>query len=187
MTDGAPAQPAAQPATTSPAPPEHPAVAALRARFADAILDVEVFRGETSVRVDRAWIVPICRFLHDEPGLRYEMLTSLTAVHYPRRPRQFDLVYHLTSLQNRDRLRLMAAVGEGETIDSVTAVWAGANWQEREAFDMFGVVFANHPDLRRILLPEDWDEGFPLRKDYPLEGRGIWAAKHVPYRKTNEG
>jgi NADH-quinone oxidoreductase subunit C len=96
-------------------------------------------------------------------------------VDYPTRSQRFDVVMHLYSMTQNHRLRVKAAVGENETIPTVSGVWKTANWQEREAFDMFGVVFEGHPDLRRILLPEDW-EGYPMRKDYPLGGYGTYTS-----------
>jgi NADH-quinone oxidoreductase subunit C len=114
-------------------------------------------------------------FLRDTPGLEFDFLTDLTAVDYPARPKRFDVVLHLYSMTQNHRLRVKAAVAEGEEIDTLVPVWKAANWEERECYDMFGIVFHGHPDLRRILLPEDW-EGFPLRKDYPLGGYGTWTS-----------
>lgn len=125
-------------------------------------------RGELTVEVDPARIVEVCRIIKE--GLQYERLSTVTAVdRFPAEPR-FEIVYHLHSIQNNQRLRLKSRVhGDTHEIDSVTSVWRSANWYEREVFDLFGVTFRNHPDLRRIMMPDDWT-GHPLRKDYPVEG-----------------
>ncbi|HET9495061.1 MAG TPA: NADH-quinone oxidoreductase subunit C [Chloroflexia bacterium] len=156
-------------------PEENIAVQKLRAAMPDAIEEVSSFRDQVSVRVYKDRIVEVCTFLRDTPGLEFDFMTDLTAVDYPTRPQRFDVVMHLYSMTQNHGLRVKAAVGENETIPTVSGVWKTANWQEREAYDMFGVVFEGHPDLRRILLPEDW-EGFPMRKDYPLGGYGTYTS-----------
>lgn len=144
----------------------------LRARFADSILEISEFRGEVTARIKREKVVTICQFLRDEPRLAFNFLSDITAVDYlllgtvPR----FDVVYHLFSLTHFHRLRLKAPVPQNDpVIDSVIPVWDTANFHEREVFDFFGITFRNHPNLTRILMPEDW-EGYPLRKDFPLGG-----------------
>ncbi len=113
-------------------------------------------------------LVETCRTLRDAPPLGFNVLIELTAADYlPRTPR-FEVVYHLLSIPNRSRLRLKVRVAEGELVPTVQSVWPAAGWPEREVYDMFGVVFAGHPDLRRILTPDDW-EGHPARKDYPVQ------------------
>ncbi len=156
---------------------EPPAVARLRERFPEAIEDVTNFRSQLTVRIRNEAIRAVCEFLRDEPGLEFGMLADLCGVDMIklREIPRFDVVYHLYSMTRNHRLRLKAAVGENETIPSVTPVWKGANWEERECYDMFGIEFSGHPDLRRILLPEDW-EGYPLRKDYPLAGYGTYTS-----------
>jgi NADH-quinone oxidoreductase subunit C len=156
-------------------PEENIAVQKLRAAMPDAIEEVASFRDQVTVRVFKDRLVEVCTFLRDTPGLEFDFLTDLTAVDYPTRPKRFDVVLHLYSMTQNHLLRVKAAVAENETIGSVVPVWKTANWLERETYDMFGVVFEGHPDLRRILLPEDW-EGFPLRKDYPLGGYGTWTS-----------
>jgi NADH-quinone oxidoreductase subunit C len=156
-------------------PEENIAVQKLRAAMPDAIEEVASFRDQVTVRVFKDRLVEVCTFLRDTPGLEFDVLTDLTAVDYPTRPKRFDVVLHLYSMTQNHLLRVKAAVAENETIGSVVPVWKTANWLERETYDMFGVVFEGHPDLRRILLPEDW-EGFPLRKDYPLGGYGTWTS-----------
>ncbi len=127
-------------------------------------------RGELTLEIAPGEIVPVCRWLKQNG--QFERLSTVTGVdRYPQEPR-FEVVYHLHSVKRNQRLRLKCRVGtrEGDTeIDSVTSVWRGANWFEREVFDLFGVRFRNHPDLRRIMMPDDWD-GHPLRKDYPTLG-----------------
>lgn len=145
------------------------AVQRVRAVLPQAIEGVSAHRDQITLRVHTAHIVEVCQFLRDDPALSFEMCLDITAVDYPMRPRRFDVVYHFYSLSKGHLLRVKAAVGEHETIESVTPVWKGANWLERETYDMYGVQFANHPDLRRILLTDNF-EGFPFRKDYPLAG-----------------
>lgn len=141
----------------------------LKEKFLNSILEVTTFRGEVTVTVPKGEIFEICKFLHSDPDLQYHLLTDLCGLDFfPQTPR-FGVVYHLCSLKSNQRLRLKARVGEMESIPSVESIWKIANWYEREAYDLFGISFENHPDLRRILL---WDgyEGHPLRKDYPTEG-----------------
>ncbi|MGB9604339.1 MAG: NADH-quinone oxidoreductase subunit C [Bryobacteraceae bacterium] len=141
-------------------------VAELAAWDPNALLDGWRDRGEVTLLVAASKIVPVCRFLKERGFIR---LSSITAVDWhPAEPR-FEVVYHLHDLERNQRLRLKCRLAEGEAIESVTPVWRGANWYEREVWDLFGVPFANHPDLRRILLPEDWAD-HPLRKDYPVHG-----------------
>ena len=156
-------------------PEQNIAVQKLRAEMPQAIEEVSSFRDQVTVRVFKDNIVEVCTYLRDTPELEFDFLTDLTAVDYPQRPKRFDVVYHLYSMSRNHRLRVKAAVGENETIQSVTGIWKTADWDERECYDMFGVIFAGHPDLRRILLPEDW-EGYPLRKEYPLAGYGTWTS-----------
>lgn len=119
--------------------------------------------------VRRNGLVPLCTFLKEDPALRFNFLSDICGVdHLPAKPR-FEVVYHLYSIPFRYRLRLKCPVGEEETVPTVTGVWSTANWHEREAYDMYGIVFADHPDLRRIYMWEGYD-GYPLRKDYPTKG-----------------
>ena len=153
-------------------PEENPAVLAIRAAFPLAYVDAVNFRDEMTVRIEREFLREVVQFLRDEPELRFNLLTDETCVDMLRlrdEPR-FDLVVQLYSVPKRRRLRLKAGVADGETVPSLVPVFAAANWLEREVYDMFGLIFEGHPDLRRILLAEDWDEGHPLRKDYPIRG-----------------
>ncbi len=144
---------------------------AVEAFDARAITGGKIDRGETTIEIAPANIVSVCGFLKHDQG--FVRLSSLTAVdRYPAEPR-FEVVYHLHSLEPQRRLRLKCRLrGDNPEIESVTSVWRGANWYEREVFDLFGVRFLNHPELRRIMLPETW-EGYPLRKDYPVTGSRV--------------
>jgi NADH-quinone oxidoreductase subunit C len=145
------------------------AIKKLQEKFPNSILEVKAFRSEVTVTVVKKEVLDICKFLHSDPDLQYHLLTDLCGVDFfPETPR-FEVVYHLYSIKNNQRLRLKTKVGESESVSSVESVWKVANWYEREAYDLFGITFENHPDLRRIML---WDgyEGHPLRKDFPVEG-----------------
>lgn len=135
-----------------------------------AVAEVVVFRGELTLVVPRTHLRRAAEFLHGDAELQFTYLSDVTGVdRFPVEPR-FELNYHLVSLARRERLRLKVRVGsDAPEVESVTSVWPGANWHEREVFDLFGVRFEGHPDLRRILMPENW-EGHPLRKDFPVEG-----------------
>jgi NADH-quinone oxidoreductase subunit C len=159
-------------AWTDPDIEKHPAVRELRAAFPQAVLDIIRFRDETTIHVSRQEFRNIAFFLRDHERLALNFLTDVTAVDMLRlrtEPR-FDVVAQLYSIPNRVRLRLKAGCNDGETVPSLVPVWNGANWLEREVYDMFGIIFEGHPNLRRMLLPDDWAEGHPLRKDYPLRG-----------------
>jgi NADH-quinone oxidoreductase subunit C len=159
----------------------HALVKRLRAKFAGVITEATEFLGQLSVRVERGSIVEVCETLRRDAESPFDLLCDLTCVHYPENfDAPFEIVYNLYSISANTRVRLKAAVAEGEGIESVASVWPTANWMEREVFDLFGVRFANHPDLRRLLLPPDWD-GHPMRKDYPLEAmENDWTARHLP-------
>jgi NADH-quinone oxidoreductase subunit C len=138
--------------------------------FADAILKVVVDRGELTLHVARERIVDVCRTLRDDPALRYELCSAVSGVDYLGTVDRLHSVYHLTSMTFRRRLRLEVSVSvEDPHIPSVVAVYPTADWQERETWDMFGIIYDGHPALTRILMPDDW-EGHPQRKDYPLGG-----------------
>jgi NADH-quinone oxidoreductase subunit C len=143
----------------------------IREVFPEEVLAVSEFRGQVSVTLRKTRIRDVSRYLHDDPDLYFDYLIDVCGVDYlGKKEKRFEVVYHLYSIKHRRMIRLKAEVGEEDlTIDSVTSVWIGANWHERETFDLFGITFSGHPDLRRILMPEDW-EGHPLRKDYPLKG-----------------
>ncbi len=159
----------------------HQLVQKLKSHFNGGVLEATEFLGQLSVRIDPARIADVCDFLRREPEASFNYLSDLTCVHYPMRADgPMEVVYNLYSISRNERVRLKASINEDVEIDSVTGVWPSANWMEREVYDLFGVRFRNHPDLRRILLPPDW-EGHPLRKDYALEFvENQWTDKHLP-------
>jgi len=142
----------------------------LRERNPHWVAAVVEFRGEVTIEVPREHIVAAADFLASDSELKFSFLSDITGVdRFPVEPR-FEVNYHLLSIEKRERVRLKVRVGTiSPAVQTVTTVWPTANWHEREVFDLFGVRFEGHPDLRRILLPETW-EGHPLRKDYPVEG-----------------
>jgi NADH-quinone oxidoreductase subunit C len=150
----------------------HPALFVLRSAFPEAIVDAVRFRDETTIHVARERWREICLFLRGHPRVRLNFLSDLTAVDMLRlrQSPRFDVVAQLYSLPNRVRVRLKTGVDDGEPVPSLVPIWNGANWLERECYDMFGIIFEGHPNLKRMLLPDDWAEGHPLRKDYPLRG-----------------
>lgn len=158
---------------------EHPLVKKLKAQFGAGVGDASEFIGQLSVYVNADQIVAVCDYLKSDRETSFNYLSDLTCVHYPdRREAPFEMVYNLFSIDENERVRLKVRVRN--SVDSVTGIWPSANWCEREVFDLFGVTFANHPDLRRLLLPPDW-EGHPLRKDYPLEFvENAWTERHLP-------
>lgn len=145
-------------------------VETLRSWSPTAVEEVIEFRGETTVVVPRNLLRAAAERCRSDAKLQFNLLTDATCVdRYPVEPR-FELSYHLVSIPRRDRVRLQVRLtAQDPAVDSLVPVWPGANWLEREIFDLFGIRFNGHPDLRRILLPEDW-EGYPLRKDFPVEG-----------------
>ena len=147
------------------------AIAGLQSAMPGAVLALSFFVGDWTVIVDRAAILDVARYLRTASGAAFDICSDVTATDWPPRPERFDVIYCLFSTTHRQRLRVKARVADGDPIDSVTSVWPAANWLEREVFDMFGIRFSGHLDLRRILMPDEW-QGHPQRKDYPLEGPG---------------
>ena len=147
---------------------DSPAVAALQR--ASLLQSAKFDRDELTIYIDRADIKQACETLRDRPETRFNFLSDITCVDvFPSEPR-FEVIYHLLSHSQKDRVRIIARVPGGDpSIESLMGLWPAANFFEREVFDLFGVRFLGHPNLRRILMPEDWD-GHPLRKDYPVEG-----------------
>lgn len=146
---------------------QNPVATAVDQQFPDAVKAAEMANGELQLTISPEQIVPVCRYLKETAG--FERLSGLTGVDWwPQDPR-FELVYLLHSIRHNTRIRLLVRVAENQEIDSVVPVWRAANWYEREVFDLFGVVFRNHPSLDRIMMPADW-VGHPLRKDYPIHG-----------------
>jgi NADH-quinone oxidoreductase subunit C len=146
-----------------------PALDALKEAFPGAVLEEVHHAGQVTAVIPVDRIREVLRFLHDDPRTAFDLLADLTAADYPKRDKRFEVVYHLYSLPKNHRLRLKVRVADGEPVASATSVYNAAEWHEREVFDLFGVKFDDHPDLRRILLPDEW-QGHPLRKEYPLEG-----------------
>jgi len=169
----APPPPPGPPDQAPPADLPVPAyVTAVQSGVAGAVEQVSYWVGDWTVIVAAARFAEVCAFLRDAPGCQFDYLSDLTAVDWPSRPeKRFDVVACLYSTTLRQRVRVKVRLAETESVPSVTGVWPAANWLEREVYDMFGVTFAGHPDLRRILMPLDW-QGHPQRKDYPLEGPG---------------
>jgi NADH-quinone oxidoreductase subunit C len=151
----------------------NPSATRIRQRFPAAFRRAEVVWGDTSVLLQPAAVLEVVRYLHDDPAEQYDYLVDVTAVEFRDMERPLEVVWHLRSLPYRRFLRVKVELPKGTplTVPSVWPVYRGADWLERECFDMFGVEFAGHPDLRRILMWEQYTEGFPLRKDFPLRGR----------------
>jgi len=151
----------------------NPSAGALQARFPGAVQRVDVVWGETTVVVDAAQVLDVVRWLHDDPQQRYELLADVTAVEFRDPEQPLEVVWHLRSLAYRRFLRLKGLLTKGAPlrVPSVWPIYKSADWLERECYDMFGITFDGHPDLRRILMWEGYREGHPLRKDFPLRGR----------------
>jgi len=177
---GAPKTPAAAAATPATAPPKpaapakpvgpvpmpwsSPMVEKYKRQYGSG-LDAQTYLGQNYFSVDRSLIPNILKLLRDEE--QFDYCVDVTAVHYPKRENQFDVVWILYSFPRNERVRVKTQIADGESLPSAVPIWATANWLEREVFDMFGIKFDGHPDLKRILLPDGW-KGFPLRKDYGI-------------------
>jgi NADH-quinone oxidoreductase subunit C len=142
-------------------------VQSLQQRFAGAVVRAGSFRDQHWVELRPDALLAVCGWLRDDPAAGYDSLVDVTAVHWPDDERPIEIVYHLYSYRHDDRLRLKVRLAEGETVPSLAKLWKSAEWNERETYDMFGVRFAGHPDLRRILMPDDYSD-HPLRKEFPL-------------------
>ena len=175
-----PAAPAAPPKPKGPVqePWAHPLVDAVKEKFGDQFVRAYSFIGQNQIEIKKDRVVEVMTFLRDNDIMPCAYLADETAVHWPKEE-QFELVYILYSFKKNEYLRVKARIKEWEDVESVVSVWSTADWLEREIYDMFGIRFANHPDLRRILLPEDW-KGFPLRKDYNIRLQDVeWVRKHL--------
>jgi NADH-quinone oxidoreductase subunit C len=150
-----------------PEPWSSPLVEEIKRRFPDAVTEAVVFRNQPCMTLAKRALITVCEFLKSNEGGAYVFLTDETAVDYPKRDKRFEIIYQLYSFQLNSRLRLKVVAGEGELVPSVSGLWPAANWLEREVYDMFGVQYEGHPDLKRILLPDGWT-GHPLRKDYDI-------------------
>lgn len=151
----------------------NPSVDAIRQQFAGAVTRADVVWNETTVVIDRARIHDVIQWLHDDPTQRYDYLSDVTAVEFRDLEQPLEVVWHLRSLPFRRFLRVKVLIDKGSALDvpSVWDIYKGADWLERECYDMFGITFTGHPDLRRLLMWELYKEGYPLRKDFPLRGR----------------
>jgi NADH-quinone oxidoreductase subunit C len=179
--------PAAPPKAAAPAAPKPPVVLQtpldnelvnqFRAKFGAALLEAIEDRKQAILTVERARLVEIALYLRDEE--RFDMLADLTAVDWPKREKRFDVVLDLYSFAKNERLRLKVHAADAEEVPSVVSVWPTADWQEREVYDMFGIIFSAHPNLKRILLPDEW-QGYPLRKDYDiLQQDTAWVRENL--------
>ena len=146
-------------------------ITAMQAALPGAVAALSYYLGDWTVIVPPDQIIAAATYLRDTPEARFDYCSDLTATDWPPRAERFDVIYLLYSTRHRHRVRVKVKLAEHQPLPSVTGVWLAANWLEREVYDMFGVNFTGHPDRRRILMPEDW-QGFPQRKDYPLEGPG---------------
>ena len=160
---------------TDPAPPDDLPVpgyvTALQTGVPGAVTQVTYWVGDWSVIVPADQLIDVMRFLRDDEATEFDYCSDITATDWPPREQRFDVIYCLCSTRFRHRVRVKVRAAEGDPVPSVTGLWSGANWLEREVYDQFGVNIVNHPDLRWILMPDEW-QGFPQRKDYPLEGPG---------------
>jgi NADH-quinone oxidoreductase subunit C len=175
-----PAAPAAPPKPKGPVPEPwtSPLVDAIKEKFGDQFVKAFSFIGQNQIEVKRDRIVEIMTFLRDNTIMPFNYLVDETAVHWPK-TEEFELVYIMYSFAKNERLRIKTRIKEFDPIDSVASVWTTADWLEREAYDMFGIRYQKHPNLKRILLPEDW-VGFPLRKDYNIRLQDVeWVRKHL--------
>jgi NADH-quinone oxidoreductase subunit C len=159
------AKPAPKPEGPKPEPWESELVQRLRSQYGSGIREASTYLGQKYLVIDSSILYEILLRMRDDELFDY--CVDVTAVHYPKREAQFDIVYILYSFHNNERIRVKAQIAEGEPLRSVVEIWPTANWLEREAYDMFGISFVGHPDLKRILLPDGW-KGHPLRKDYPI-------------------
>jgi NADH-quinone oxidoreductase subunit C len=154
-----------KPAGPTPQPWDSPTVSRLKQQFGSGIREASTYAGQNYLVVDRAIVADVLQLLRDQE--KFDYCVDVTAVHYPKREQQFEIVWVLYSFPRNERLRLKTQIKEAETAPSAVRIWPAANWLEREAFDMFGIQFEGHPDLRRILMPDEW-HGHPLRKDYGI-------------------
>jgi NADH-quinone oxidoreductase subunit C len=142
----------------------------LKEKFSSVDFEVSDYRDELTIKFDKKFIVEICSFLKSDSELEFNFCSDITAIDWATRKNRFAVVYNIFSMKHNFRLRLKADIDESDcSIDSVSSVWKAANWQERETYDMYGIKFNNHPDLRRMYMPEEF-EYYPLRKDFPLMG-----------------
>ena len=163
---------------------EDPLFQELQQRFGDGVVDGKMFLGQPIYSLSMDRFMEIMVYLRDSQGWGFDYLVDLTSLDYQGDDKRFCVVYHLCSHKSGSLIRVKVRVGEGEEVPSVTPIWKSADWMEREVYDLFGVEFSGHPDLRRILLPEGW-HGYPLRKDYDIKLQDqSWIREHLEIRKT---
>ncbi len=151
----------------------HPLLQRIQQTFSVGVTGSCEWRGDLAVTVSRDQLHDIAQFLRDDPGMNFDYIVHVSSVDWPDDEERFEVVWEFYSIRKRHRMRLKTRVPESDCIvDSLTDLWQGADFMEREVFDMMGIRFRNHPDLRRILMPDDYTEGYPLRKDFPLRGKG---------------
>jgi NADH-quinone oxidoreductase subunit C len=151
----------------------HPLAERVQQKFPESFVAAVEWRGDVAVTVRREGLRQIARFLHDDPAMDFDYMVHVSSVDWPEDEERFEVVYEVYSIRRRHRIRLKTRVPESDCIvDSLSDIWLGANFMEREVYDMMGIRFRNHPDLRRILMPDEYEEGWPLRKDFPLRGKG---------------
>ena len=141
--------------------------------YPNGFVNAVEWRGDVAVTVKREYLREIALFLNQDPEMDFRYIVHVSSVDWPDDEERFEVVYELYSIRKRHRIRLKTRVPESDCIvDSLSDIWQGANFMEREVYDMMGIRFRNHPDLRRILMPDEYTEGYPLRKDFPLQGKG---------------
>ncbi|MBX3237620.1 MAG: NADH-quinone oxidoreductase subunit C [Nitrospiraceae bacterium] len=151
----------------------HQLAARIEETFPGSFVSATEWRGDVAVTVKRDALHEVAKFLHDDPSMQFDYIVHVSSVDWPDDEERFEVVYEVYSIRKRQRIRLKTRVPESDcVVDSLVDIWKGADFMEREVYDMMGIRFRNHPDLRRILMPDDYDEGYPLRKDFPMRGRG---------------
>ncbi|MBX3301571.1 MAG: NADH-quinone oxidoreductase subunit C [Nitrospira sp.] len=151
----------------------HPLLERIQQAFSSGITGLTEWRGDVAVTVSRDKLSEVAQFLRDDPWMDFDYIVHVSSVDWPDDEERFEVVWEFYSIRKRHRIRLKARVPESDcVVDSLTNLWKGADFMEREVYDMMGIRFRNHPDLRRILMPDDYTEGYPLRKDFPLRGKG---------------
>lgn len=151
----------------------HPVAERIQQTYPESFVQAAEWRGDLAVTVRREGLHDVARFLHDDSAMIYDYIVHVSSVDWPEDEERFEVVYEVYSIRRRHRIRVKTRVPEDDCVmDSLSDIWQGANFMEREVFDMMGIRFRRHPDLRRILMPDDYNEGYPLRKDFPLQGKG---------------
>jgi NADH-quinone oxidoreductase subunit C len=151
----------------------HPLAERIKNAFPTGFVNATEWRGDLAITVKRDALHAVARLLHDNPDMEFDYIVHVSSVDWPDHPERFEVVYEFYSIRKRQRIRLKTRVSqEDAVVDSLTDIWKGAEFMEREVYDMMGIRFRGHPDLRRILMPDDYEEGYPLRKDFPLRGKG---------------